>query len=274
MSPNAAPPVTQRAYTLRLRRGPGKCPACQMDDCDCWRDALWATHQAVNRGAKVFGDWLLTLRGGLCHTLADMEVPAKKGKGSPRAPTPEERRDRRILLALSWLSVEDELGAPKGDGLRVAAGKDATDKRGDAVKAALRDILVKRGVKESEIVEWLRDCGPSLQARIREDAVWINRSACFDKAVASACNTLTREEVWDFLEPFFGTREAYFAGLGDGEEEDEAAREEEEDAKDLVQKAGQWLSARFGTGKGADFDAMAGAYERIAKWASRAASGD
>jgi hypothetical protein len=77
--------------------------------------------------------------------------------------------------------------------------------------------------------------------------------------------------VWDILEPFFGTRAAYFAGLEDGEEEDEATHEEEE-AKDLVQKAGQWLSARFGTGTGADFDAMAGAYKRIARWAVRASS--
>ena len=28
-------------------------------------DARWATHEAVNKGAKVFGDWLLTLRGAL-----------------------------------------------------------------------------------------------------------------------------------------------------------------------------------------------------------------
>jgi hypothetical protein len=117
MSPNAAPPVTQRAYTLRLRRGPGECPACQKGDCDCWSGALWATHEAVNRGAKVFGDWLLTLRGGLCHTLADIDVPVK-GKKPARKPTEQERRDRRVLLALSWLSVEDERGAPNGDGLR------------------------------------------------------------------------------------------------------------------------------------------------------------
>jgi hypothetical protein len=56
-------PTTQRAYTLRLR---GINPTDT-----AWRDALWATHEAVNQGAKVFGDWLLTLRGGLCHTLAD-----------------------------------------------------------------------------------------------------------------------------------------------------------------------------------------------------------
>jgi len=59
----AQPPevsTTQRAYTLRLNRSPGNCPHCKMPQCDCWRKALWATHEAVNKGAQVFGDWLLT----------------------------------------------------------------------------------------------------------------------------------------------------------------------------------------------------------------------
>lgn len=43
-------PTTQRAYTLRLR---GASP-----DDTAWRDALWATHEAINAGAKVFGEWL------------------------------------------------------------------------------------------------------------------------------------------------------------------------------------------------------------------------
>ena len=59
----------------------------------------------MNKGAKAFGDWLLTLRGGLSHELADAKVIAGKGKPD-RGPTDEERRNRRILLALSWLSVE------------------------------------------------------------------------------------------------------------------------------------------------------------------------
>ncbi len=269
MSPNAAPPVTQRAYTLRLRRVPGKCPACQKDACDCWIDALWATHEVVNRGAKAFGDWLLTLRGGLCHTLADMEIPVK---GKKRKPTEQERRDRRILLALSWLSVEDERGAPNRDGLRIATGKEPADKRSKAVEAALCEILKKRGVEKNEIESWVKDCKASLAASIRDDAVWVNRSETFDEMARNGVAKISRDEVWDILEPFFGTRAAYFAGLEEGEEGDEATREEEE-AKDLVQKAGQWLSARFGTGTGADFDAMAGAYEKIAKWASRASSG-
>lgn len=86
--------VTRRAYTLRLR---GSDPTDQS-----WRDALWQTHEAVNNGAKAFGDWLLTLRGGLDHSLA-----VKVGKGEPTSnPTDEVRKARRILLALSWLSVD------------------------------------------------------------------------------------------------------------------------------------------------------------------------
>src|SRR5579862_8383336 len=55
--------VTQRAYTLRLH---------SVEKADhTWRAAVWATHEAVNNGAKVFGDWLLILRGGLDHALAD-----------------------------------------------------------------------------------------------------------------------------------------------------------------------------------------------------------
>ena len=42
-------PTTQRAYTLRLH---------DADKNDrSWCLALWATHEAVNKGAKVFGDW-------------------------------------------------------------------------------------------------------------------------------------------------------------------------------------------------------------------------
>lgn len=236
---------------MRLRRAPGKCTMCgQESDCACWREALWATHEAVNRGAKAFGDWLLTLRGGLDHRLAD-------------AGASEQRRDRRVVLALSWLSVEDERGAPDEEGLRVATAEDL--KRGEKVMTALRDILKTRGIKkESEINDWLRDCEPSLKARIKEKTVWVNRSRCFDKAVGHIGPTLTREGIWDLLEPFFGTREKYFEAA-----DDEGA----EKSKDLIQKAGQWLSARFGTGEGADFNSMADAYAKISKWASRAASG-
>ncbi|MBX3322998.1 MAG: hypothetical protein KF757_08415 [Phycisphaeraceae bacterium] len=41
-------PTTQRAYTLRLRGA--------NDEDRTWREALWATHEAINAGVNVFGD--------------------------------------------------------------------------------------------------------------------------------------------------------------------------------------------------------------------------
>jgi IS605 OrfB family transposase len=255
------PPVTQRAYTLRLR---GANPNDRS-----WRDALWQTHEAVNKGAKVFGDWLLTLRGGLDHTLADTEV--KGGKGKPdRDPTDEERKARRILLALSWLSVESKLGAPAG--YIIASGEDAAEDRNGKVVAAFEEILKNRNLADNEIGKWKNDCSASLSAAIRDDAVWVNRSKAFDEAVKSVGCSLTREEPWDMLERFFGSRDTYLAPAK-GSEDESSETEQEDKAKDLVQKAGQWLSSRFGTGKGADFGRMADVYGKIAAWADNAQAG-
>jgi IS605 OrfB family transposase len=178
-------PTTQRAYTLRLHRVPGECPHCGNGDCTCWRDALWATHEGVNKGAKVFGDWLLTLRGGLDHKLAD--APIQEKSGTTRQPTDDERRDRRILLALSWLSVEDKRGAPQESAFRVATGDDTDSARKQKVVAAFRVILktrLKPNVAQAGIESWIADCAESLAAQIRKDAVWVNRSAIFDRVTA------------------------------------------------------------------------------------------
>lgn len=184
-TPAPEAPLTQRAYTLRLR-------GTDTQD-DSWRDALWATHEAVNKGAKVFGEWLLTLRGGLSHELADQRVIEGKGASKKeRDPTDDERRDRRILLALSWLSVESaprDKDDPRKPFLIGAANGPTS--REQALREALADILQKRGLSTPEIGDpnvepenqpdtWLGQCGPSLAARIREDAVWVNRSAMFD----------------------------------------------------------------------------------------------
>ncbi len=71
--------TTQRAYTLKLRGPDGHDRS--------WKQNLWKTHVAVNAGVKIFGDWLLTLRGGL--------IPEDNLK-------PEQKR----ILALSWFCVE------------------------------------------------------------------------------------------------------------------------------------------------------------------------
>ncbi len=285
--------TTQRAYTLRLR---GASP-----DDHSWRDALWATHEAVNKGAKVFGEWLLTLRGGLCHTLADAKIA--QGRNKPeRHPTLNERRDRRILLALSWLAVEDEHGAPKDAPLLVAEATDSTDCRSRKLCDALTSILRGRGVVDRAVVgnpnrkpedqpgTWLGDCMPSLSAAVREDAVWVNRSEAFD-AVARRCPSLDREQIWDFFEPFLGNKKAYFSlaeqggsdeggnkgadegdgeDTGDGKAEDSLQRAK---AKDLVKNASGWLSRRAGGGPGADFAQLSAAYDAIAQWAASAAPG-
>lgn len=135
MPQQAKLPVTQRAYTLRLRG------AASSDT--SWRKALWQTHEGVNKGAKAFGDWLLTLRGGLDHTLADTKVKGGKGK-LDRDATDEKRKERRILLALSWLSVESKLGVPED--CIIASGTEASEDRNGKVIAALEEILKSRGL--------------------------------------------------------------------------------------------------------------------------------
>jgi hypothetical protein len=244
------PPLTQRAYTLRLK-------GAQKDDTS-WRCALWQTHEAVNEGARVFGNWLLTLRGGLDHTLAD-------------APAEGDRKAQRILLALSWLSVESKIGAPEH--LIVASGQDSAKNRVNSVISALKEILESRKVDKNELDAWINDCSASLSSAIRDDAVWVNRSKAFDEAVKSIGPSLTREEVWDMLECFFGSRKTYLAPKQSSDQEESFEAEQGDKAKDLVQKAGGWLSSRFGTGKGADFSRMSDVYGKISEWADSAQAG-
>jgi hypothetical protein len=244
--------TTQRAYTVRLR-------GAKKED-NSWQEPLWKTHEAVNKGAKAFGDWLLTLRGGLCHTLAscnnaDAEKKHKaivqiwnkldNGKRGTE-PTLEDARkqvekERRILLALSWLSVESEDGAPKK--LTVANEK---------IIIELQRILKTRRVPDNEVESWVKDCSASLLAAIRDDAVWVNRSDAFETAVQNIGSSLNRDEIWDIFERFFNSPQAYLKAIsvdGDSESQDE------EKIEDLVQKAGNWLSNRFGGGKGSDWRA-------------------
>jgi hypothetical protein len=256
--------TTQRAYTLRLS-------GTDKHD-NSWCDRLWKTHEAVNKGAKVFGDWLLTMRGGLCHTLAEADVPGK-GKKPARRPTQQEIKNRRIVLALSWLSVESKCGAPESYIVPHDSNTATGERKNWKTVEALREILRSRGLTEERAIEWADDCRDSLRATIREDAVWVNRSKAFDLAATNIGASLTREELWDFLQPFFANRHSYLemdtvasATNGDSEtdtEESKAASSDEK-AKDLSQKAGQWLSSRFGTGPGADFSRFSKVYEVLA----------
>ena len=269
-------PTTQRAYTLRIADYVVE-PATP-NTATNWRSRIWHTHLATNRGTAAFGEWLLTLRGGLDHRLADLppltqdqaaaelELLTKAAKNDNR-PVPaaedarmsaEEKRhgqigERRVLLAMSWLVVE--VGY-QGSFALVP----------DQVVPAFRGILKGRGMGEREMDDWVRDCASSLSAAIKPGATWVNRSAAFDAALLQLGPTLNRDEIWDLMLRFFGSQDAYLEPVA--LEEDEGAPATEEKAKDLVQKAGQWLSSRFGTGRGADFTKMGKVYSEMATWAA------
>lgn len=139
-------PTTTRAYTLTLS-GEGN-----------WRQLLWTTHVAVNRAAWVWGDWLLTLRGGLPASLADNHP------------------ERRVILALSWLSVEAPASLAPQQHI-VARADEADNVRQNRVLERFKDILNRLEVGDQQA--WLNVCTPALTARIREEAVWVDRSECF-----------------------------------------------------------------------------------------------
>lgn len=228
--------TTQRAYTLRL---------CGTDPNDqSWRVALWCTHEAVNKGAYAFGDWLLTMRGGLDHTLADAPI-------ADRDPTDKERKARRILLALSWLSVESELGAPEE--FIIASGEDAEMERNGRVLTALEDVLKKRGLRKEKIQEWIEDCSPSLSAAIRKDAVWVNRSKAFDAAIGTY-HGLTREYAYTVINSFFRLDDKYLQLPDIGVDDQSGAGADVAESPEFRTLARQWVSTNFGTGEKSDAD--------------------
>jgi hypothetical protein len=229
---------TQRAYTLRLSGSPTNCEAA--------RDHLWKTHEAVNSGVSTFADWLLTLRGGISHELVDEPVTVR---GAKRPPTSAEQRDRRLLLALSWLTVESGAAVPRQYVIDRTNGVWAT-------VASLRVILGKRGVPESQMEPWVADCQPSLTAAIAEGAVWVNRCAAFDDAIAKVGPSLTRSEVWDLIGELLGKPSEYLALPLRGMDGSEGKEEQPKPAtrrKELREPARQWLSSRYGSKQGADF---------------------
>ena len=215
--------TTTRAYTLKLS-GDGN-----------WRELLWKTHVVVNRGAHVWGDWLLTLRGGLPASLA--------------ANHPE----RRVLLALSWLSVEGPMTLVPREH-RIAAETQSPSDRSNPVLSHFRLILDRLGVRDPE--DWIAACEPALTARIRDDACWVDRSPCF-LDLQQRFPGLTCEWAADTLFDFLGGADAYFATP-----ENEAA--EAAEGKDFVQKAGGWFSRNWGAGEKSDASAIADRLRNLA----------
>jgi len=259
---------TQRAYTFRLKG----LPDCEGND---WKEPLWRTHLTVNKAAAMFGDWLMTFRGGICHELA--ERPDLYGKDKTPENDPErhdyirpypaglpgedqiendpERHDYiRRLLILSWLSVESAAGAPEK--YVVVSADEDTGKRQRLLLDALETILKKREMQAKEIPGWLVIGEEILCVPIRSDAVWVNRSEAFDDLCKQIAPPPSREDIWDFLGRMYhkdggiNTSRSYFAAVKDGDIAE---------AKDMVQNAGNWLSSRAGGGKGADY----GLFERI-----------
>jgi IS605 OrfB family transposase len=229
---------------------------------------------------------LLTLRGGLDHTLADAPVKGGRGK-SNRAPSEDERRDRRVLLALSWLSVEDERGAPNESGVIVAYGdgctalRDSQDGRDRKVCDALRCILVKRGLDAASIDAWMNDCQGSLKARIRDDAVWVNRSEMFD-SLASSWAGLTRANSQPVLADFFGPVAEWVtlpvtAAEGDGDEASSRVAMSGGggggDGVEFRTSARNFLSTNFGTGAKSNKRAISDALTRAASSLARLGAG-
>lgn len=238
---------TQRAYTLRLR-------GATKDD-NSWRDAIWKTHVAVNKGAKVFGDWLLTLRGGLDHNLASDSFGKK-------TPSETEIRNRKILLALSWLSVESREGAPAD---YIIPATDTED--------TLKEILHGRGVIGKDADEWVAMAAPSLTAAIRDDAVWVNRSKAFDSFAKKMPSGFDRTSASAVIFGFFGKPEAYFfieaANTSDGDEpgaeEKPPTGKDVDEPADFSNTARSWLSANWGSGEKADTEHVVGTLQRIGK---------
>jgi hypothetical protein len=215
--------TTTRAYTLKL------------SGTDGWRGWLWKTHLTVNRGAQVWGDWLLTLRGGLPASLAD-DYP-----------------ERRVLLSLSWVSVESPASLAPREKI-IAFGTDKADDRARKVMDRFHAILGRLNISNPE--QWIEACEPALTARIRDDAVWVDRSECYAELRQKFAG-LSASWAADTLLDFLGGAEAYFAMPDD----DAPAVTE---AKDFVQKAGGWLSRNWGSGEKSDSTAISSLLARLA----------
>ncbi|MBI5383502.1 MAG: type V CRISPR-associated protein Cas12b [Verrucomicrobia bacterium] len=259
MNSEANLPATQRAYALRLTSHDPN-----------WRDRVWRTHLAVNRGAAAFGDWLLTLRGGLEHGLADESrldpkavdkaLKDRRKARQPNEPEPTRAevvaamvRDRRILLALSWLSVEVGYNGPHAIG---------TDK--DKVRATFLDVLRKRRLTEAEVREWETDCADSLQANIKEDALWVNRSLAFDAQVQRFGTVLNRDEAGALIAEFFGKADDYLAPVELGDEGETAARGDADGEQKFRTVARGWVSTNWGTDEKSDKEKIAQSLRRLA----------
>lgn len=226
---------TRRAYTMRLDGPEGHDGS--------WREPLLHTHNVFNEGVRLWSDLLLTLCGGLDAKLAD-EVEG------------EERRLRRIYLALSWLRVESE------DELNAKWRVHQAD-----LGSALESILRKAGLQEETIREWRRQCEKVLESPIRVEsagsgrtnACWVNRAAKFEELYPGTEHGLNQKEIWDVIERFQSKIEYLRNPGGEGQEE-------REEGNKNIKAARRWLSNRLGTGEGNDYGAVTQKKESLLEW--------
>lgn len=224
-------PSTTRAYTLKLDGAADS----------RWRESLWSTHLTVNRGVQAWGDWLLTLRGGLPASLAN------------------DHPERQVVLALSWLSVESPAEFAPTDFI-IATGQQSADERAAAMRERFARVLQQKGIPAAEHEQWMTNCAPALTASIRPDAVWVDRSAGFEALSKRHAIPEDFETVWDLIGRFFSSVDGYFQFPKlDG------APVRAGDEPEMVEQALGWLSNRFGDDEaGADFSGLSVGYERIA----------
>ena len=260
---------TTRAYTVRLTG----------DDEGDWRKQLWSTHVTANHAVKVWGEWLLTLRGGLPASLIDDPelLPVKEKdiddaveaaqEANPEAEIDESviqheleltRQNRlRVVLAISWLSVEAGQAGDVPNQFIVAMAGDPVQHRTAATLLRFEEILRQKGVPEADQNAWIEACRPTLSSRIRDEACWVDRASAFNRFSEEFNGQLNTEWASKTFFDLIGGRAEYFAGVN----LDASASG---DGKDFVIKAGNWLSANWGSGTKSDADAIAEKLKRLA----------
>ena len=178
------------------------------------------------------------------------EVAARKKKITEAAVAKEllaaRRSELRRILALSWLCPETPVQlAPQA---AIVAGADDSD-RERKVLDRFHQILKHKG--ETDVAGWLEDCDATLRAAIRLDAVWVDRTACF--------NALPKGErpsdidAAKHLFTLFGSPKEYFATVAAGESED----------KNFNTTAGNWVSKNWGEGAKSDDAAIIRALTKL-----------
>ena len=235
--------TTVRAYTMSLED--------PSDDL-----TLWITHRKVNLGTQVFGDFLLTLRGGL-------GIP-------PEKPTPETRR----LLVLCWFSVESRLPETAKYIVRSHHTKEGKFAVKSAMEKSLRDCLKEKRVKTEEVELWVRDCMDTLTARIRDDSEWIQRWMMFrdlqddEKPDPTEIQQIMEKILGkDFLSTKSSKKDKKVEKDNAGKSMDKPSEEDERKAGNARNQGRQFVCNWFGTGKKMDFRSLTKAYEELVDFA-------